>query len=837
VPKPLSEAENTGPGVKEALQELRQYLADQLPPLMVAESVGQLLGCPPEGVAADVYAWATRQTRGQATAPLAGLLLHAMGKIHQMGELKLIERETLDAYLQKVGDALIGFSPPTDEEPLRRGIELLRSSGTVEPAPAPEPPVPPALAEAGRRVKLLLDRLRQDAGAKADSANDSRRQLVAEALAAVVFAAGSGRELDEQLDYLRHFGVESGIAQVFRSLGQALSDWIVPSGTSAQVAPVEAGGGRQVEAMRRVITLAEEPVEAAKRFRDLVYAAIEQFNQGNLGRAVKMIELAERLVEEKQIEGPYVETVRRKGHESLDQGRVRSFAESPDRHPALRKILNFFFFGLGVPALLDELQVEERRDRRRLLLTLLQAHGPAARETALTRVEAFVEGRDDPGPFLLRNLLSLLRLIPREADESPEEEIEAVGRLAEPDRAGIVIREAILYLSVTRHPKARQALIKLIRDYEGRLAHSELAAETREEWQGALDKIAAGLARQGGPAAWEVVVEHGLGGAPGMGDTFGRLTALSSQDLSASPPLVERLLGQLQAALPRSVLGFKVSKKDHELLCLVEALSGTTAPEVRELLADVSERFPSDGFGRAAARALESTAGTRTGTDLAVASHSGEIEAFGLPSLLHRLQAGEATGRLALQEREGRAFGAMTLSGGRLVACEAGVLRGPEAMYALLERPRPAAFSFEARAVEAEASEPPEPLDVPALTVEGMRRYAELQRANALVPDDAALEATGSSPTAVPDEQDYDLVVILWQKACAGVTARQCEVDLPVDPYRIRRALAHWFEEGALRRRAAVAAEGSSGEAASAETAPGEATARDAATGMIEEEA
>jgi hypothetical protein len=769
---------------------------------MVAESVGQLLTCPPEGVAADIYVWATRQTRGQV--PLAGLLLHALGKIHRMGELKLLERESLAAYLQKAGEALIGFCPPADEEPLRRGLELLRSSGTVEPAPAPEPPIPRALEEAGRRVKLLLDRLRQDAGAKADAANDSRTQLVAEALAAVVFAAGSGRELTEQLEYLRHFGVESGIAEVFRSLAQALSDWIVPAAPAAPGAPVDVGGGREVEAMRRVITLAEEPVEAAQRFHDLVYAAIDQFNQGNLGRAVKMIELAERVVEEKQVEGPYVETIRRKGHESLDQARVRRFAESPDRHPALRKILNFFFFGLGVPALLEELQVEERRDRRRLLLTLLQVHGQAARDAALARVEAFLAGRDDPGPFLLRNLLSLLRLVPREAEEPPDDEIEAVGRLAEPGRAAIVIREAILYLSVTRHPRARQALIKLVHDYEGRLSQAGLAEETREEWQGALDRITAGLARQGGPAAWTMVIEHGLGGAPGMGDALGRLTALSSQDLSASPPLVERLLDQLSAALPRSVLGFKVSKKEHELLCLVEALSGTTAPEVRELFTEVAERFSNHEFGRAAARALHSPVGTRTATEPPVASHTGEIEAFGLPSLLHRLQATEATGRLTVQEREGRPLAALTLSGGRLLACEAGPLRGPEAVYALLERPRPAAFSFEARAVEAPAAEEP-PLDVPALTAEGMRRYAELQRANALVPDDAPLEATGASPTAVPDEQDYDLVVILWQKACAGVTARQCEADLPVDPYRIRRALAHWFEEGALRQRSAEA--------------------------------
>jgi hypothetical protein len=67
------------------------------------------------------------------------------------------------------------------------------------------------------------------------------------------------------------------------------------------------------------------------------------------------------------------------------------------------------------------------------------------------------------------------------------------------------------------------------------------------------------------------------------------------------------------------------------------------------------------------------------------------------------------------------------------------------------------------------------------------------------VPDDAPLAATGKSPSTVPNEPDYDLVVKLWEKACAGQSPRQCAADLPVDSYRIWNALAHWVEEGALR--------------------------------------
>jgi len=86
---------------------------------------------------------------------------------------------------------------------------------------------------------------------------------------------------------------------------------------------------------------------------------------------------------------------------------------------------------------------------------------------------------------------------------------------------------------------------------------------------------------------------------------------------------------------------------------------------------------------------------------------------------------------------------------------------------------------------------------------EAIRRHDALQRALALVPEDASLEATGDSPSSVPDEPDYELVVALWQKACAGTPPREMEDGLAADSYRVFRALAHWVEEGALRARAA----------------------------------
>ena len=67
------------------------------------------------------------------------------------------------------------------------------------------------------------------------------------------------------------------------------------------------------------------------------------------------------------------------------------------------------------------------------------------------------------------------------------------------------------------------------------------------------------------------------------------------------------------------------------------------------------------------------------------------------------------------------------------------------------------------------------------------------------MPEDLPLEATGTAPETVVDEPDYDLIVALWEKSCARVTARQMEAELAADTFRIHRPLAQWLEEGALR--------------------------------------
>jgi len=85
------------------------------------------------------------------------------------------------------------------------------------------------------------------------------------------------------------------------------------------------------------------------------------------------------------------------------------------------------------------------------------------------------------------------------------------------------------------------------------------------------------------------------------------------------------------------------------------------------------------------------------------------------------------------------------------------------------------------------------------LILEGVRRHDEFKAAAAVVPDEMALVATGDPHTPM-DEEKADFIQMLWDKAAAGgLAVAQLEAAMGTDSFRVRRKLAHWFEEGALQ--------------------------------------
>jgi serine/threonine protein kinase len=798
---PLSASADTAPALSGALAEIDQYLEDAVPPLFVADSVEELQNAPVDGAAAEILGWAERKSATDPSRSVPQLLFAALRKLNVIGDLDLVESKRLLTFLKTVGAVLAEASEPGDRERLRRllehlGEEDMAHSGPVD-AVSPEQEKAAARPETPqtKQLSILEQRLRQEGLAKAPASDPVRRRVVSQALAAAANAARDEKELKADLRRLREAGVAADAGQVFRGLGEGLGNWALPE----KMAEKEEDLPRalEVEAMEKIVSLPEDPIESAKRFRHLVTTATEQFNAGHLGRAVQMIDLALELVSEKKVESGYVDPVRKQGHEALDQARLKEFMDKPDRHYQLRQVLEFFEPGLGVSPLLDQLEIEERRDRRRLILDLLLIHGAPARAAARQRLWDSAE--TEVSDFARRNWIYLLRLIPRAEGDPVDPEIEAAARYGVPGMPLFLVKETVNFLGQTRHPTAARALMTLLGRWESFLTQDEVDEAARSDGFAALDRLASALARLGYPQGWQALVDHALGRAAGLGATVGRLSDLGSQDLSESPEIVDRLLGEIEDSMPKGMLGRLVGRKDQDLPALVGSLAGTRTPEVQGALQDVAERFEGQPAGQAAKRALRATPPAAPAAE----GLSGEIDPDGLPSLLHRLDQEKATGTLVLRPADGTVPAMLVFVQGRLVTAGWDTRKGLSAVYQLFQRPFVGTFAFDRRPPQVPADSPAMAEMAPLLR-ECIRRARDVERTSALLPDVVPFDYSGAAPSTVPGEPDHQLVSTLWQKACAKVTVAQMEAELTVDAYRIRHALAHWMQEGALKLAASV---------------------------------
>jgi hypothetical protein len=827
--------------VREALYELQQYLSDALAPLMVADSIEVLLRQPVQITAAQIHAWSSAQYRGPgASVPISDYLFHAMKKLHLMGEYDLISKENIGVFIREVAQYVLAYCPAEDRDLLRSNLSRLgeapsvlsstvdflhrqvgsseRPLATAKPVtgaggegsggPSISVPVTADLARGIRSFTLLVERLQRQQPVASDAGRESTpyppvddsREIMSQLLTMAAVNSRSGSELDRQLDRLRGLGLQGDTRELFRDLGRTLPDWSIASpqiGGPMMVAPVG-----PLEAMHRIISLAEDPNEGATRYREMVQAAIEQFNEGSLGRAATMFELAERIIIEKKVDFTVVQSVRQRSHENLDPEMLRKFSETSEKHPLLRKVLNFFT-PMTPQGLLAELQTEEKRDRRRLILALLEAHGAAGRAAAFERLEIVAhDPGGDPHRYFARNLLYLLRRIPVTSDTDVKHEVDLVITLITPDAPLLLMKELIAYLGQVRHEDAEAALVSLLGSLERTLLKpSKDALYDLQETRQLLDRTVSSLARFGSVSSARAVVAHCLRKQAQLGDTMARLTDLGGQDLSSDPETVDRLLKALRAELPIKVLGFTLQRKSESVFYLIEALASTTAPAVRQALEEVVERFPDHDFGRAAGKTLTSTGAQPRAPEAPSASLSGDLELFGLPELLQTLAESNVSGMLTLKDRESETTGILVMEHGKILDAQAGRLRGPEAIYQLFERPSPGTFAFVSRREGASDKEHGAvPHEVVPLVFEAMRRYDEFRQARLLVPDHVTFEVSGIRPSAHPDEKDANLARLVWNKARTGATASDCETDVPADSFRVRRLLVHWVEQGALQQ-------------------------------------
>ena len=844
---------NDGSGVSGYEEErmlLKRYLSDEIAPMIFADSASELFLVPAQIVAQEIQSWLGDQIRGASSMTASDLLYHAATKLHQLGVLELIPREEVGAYLAKLQPFLLELCPPEQKRGLEENFGHLEKStgisgGKVEVLHKHGPPGAPAggyggapgggygggggpagpvggggYATAGtggagpaaadalalHRLNLMLDQLQRIAmpgGPAGGGAPDvNQKAVLGHVVEQIASDAKSSKELETQLGFLQDIGTENLGADLFKHLSEGLPDWAPPAHTEVGDKEPPAGATR---AMREVVNLAKDPEELLQRFKEMVGVAIDEFNKGSLGRPVTMLDLAERMIAQKEVDATMAKTVIEDSYTVLDMGQVNKLADDPDNRLLLRRMMGFFP-KLRAEELLEQLKDEQDRDKRSQLLKLLRTHGEEARELAVEALEQSVNGETRLPPHVERNLVYLMRTIPRVHDEDVEREIDLLIRVSDLTGSMSVVREAIASLVQLEHPRAYSTLAARINELENVLVGDSIIQFDLKEIRWLLSNAIKLLSQSDSSEARSIVITHGLKDKPELGDTYARLVTLGDHDLSDTPDQLNRLLDAIQKELPRKFLGVSVKnpRKSQILEYLISSVSGSFAPEVHTVLGDIVQRFPDQPFGKAADNVIATMGQPATpkkepeGNEDSI-TLSGDLALFGFPNVLQNLSDAEVTGAIKIFEPEGGEKAEIRLADGKLVSAKSGALENDTAVYQLLERPVKGRFVFITEEHPDGDQSPPEgSMAMMSLLLEGMRRYDEFNRALALIPDDAHFKATGKKPSDVKEDADPKLAKAVWGHAVRGAPPSVCEGEIATDSFRIRRLYEHWVTEGAL---------------------------------------
>jgi uncharacterized protein DUF4388 len=805
--------------VQSALVEFQRYLLDQIPPLTVSDSVETLMAQPPQLMMKQIHSWAVEQSRFQQAA-MSDFLFHALKKIYLFASLKLVDRAAVEGYLNHVIPLAMQVCPADEREVLRTNLMALRDSAdllasasgaVVDVSRTPkktEPqrgPLTDVIAKSARRLGLVIDRLAKYVKSPAPVASPTgtpapfRAQPAAELLTMAAASSTSDKELREYIENLKPYTGDNDPANLLHVLGRSVPSWDIVVPSDAQVK-----SPAPIEAMHKIISLTNDATEMTKRFRELMMTAVEQFNDGSLSAAISMLELAKSVAVEKKIDGSTVDRMTGEAAETLSSEQIKKYSESKSKRALLPKAFSFFPT-LTKERLFEELRGEQRPERRRALLALLEAHGADARALALDELEKELNRpAAEADTYYLRNVIYLLHRIARDPEAPVDRELGLLTRSSERGQSIYVIKEAVTPLGQIKTGDSVKLLVIRLAEFEAILLRKDTSMYPIDEMHKVLDRIIGALGRIATPAALLTIARHGMKPNPALGDTRGRLATLSQHDLSFDEQTVNIIIKAIRDDLPKKILGKVLPKLTQPPpIRLIEALSSTRSELVESLFAEIAEKYPEEDVGRVAAATLENRANAAkqgsSAPDGSTASLTGDLQFFGLPAVLQSLADNQSTGIVTLSSKHaGHTNGKILFMEGKFADAQAGPLRGPDALYQLLERPIVGTFAF--------VPQPPfsvktktEPQAVMSLLLEGMRRHDELKQTSVVVPDDLALKPTSVKPSPDPEETDPAVIREVWMKASTGGRVAEWEAQVSADAYRVRRLIARWLEEGALQ--------------------------------------
>jgi len=789
--------------VEIALDQFGRYLRDEIEPAGAADALATLMAQPPDVAMQQVASWSLQRSSERAISA-ADLLLDALKKVFVTGEMGLLDREAVASFLDRATTIALRMCPVEERTLLRTNLAAMRTAREIVPrdtrssARLPTisgsiPIVPDDDAQTARRFSLIYDRLTRQMESGGGDASTIDPQALSQLVTMTASRSNTGQQFNEYLEQLRPLiGGKEG--NVFVILGGGMPSWEIPNAPQGTWKPPA-----QVSAMEKIIDLAESPAVALQRFRELVMAAVGKFNEGSLAAAVWMFDVAQDSITEKKLTAGDVDRIRAEAADTVSSVQLRKYAETKRRGAALKLVLDFFpTFRLDM--LFKQLRGEPRAERRRTLLGIIEAHGNPGRTSALGELQ-YEMRRPDGDTYYLRNLVFLLHRIPREAEDAGEE-FELLSELTARGQNIYVIKEAATALAQIRTEASAQLLTMRLAEFEAILLRSDASQYPIAEMQKLVDRITQSLARIGTPGALLTIARHGMKANPLLGDTRARLASLAQHDLSFDEATVTVLLKALRDEIPGRLFGRLLPKKQDSTVRLIEALSGTHTDDVEDLFRDIADRFPDQDVGKAAAQLLGANAPTKAATassrnEPPAATLTGELEFFGLPSILQSLAEMRATGMLTLSTKEGRAVSKLVFAEGKFINAQTAHVRGTDAVYEALERPISGRFAFVPHPPEKMQTQL-EPLEIMPILLEGVRRHDELQAILAMIPDEMKLAKGDAKPSPHQEEKDPGLMREVWMKASVGTPVIECERQISADSYRVRRLIGHWLEQGAL---------------------------------------
>ncbi len=339
---------------------------------------------------------------------------------------------------------------------------------------------------AQHRIALLFDALGRAQGR-------AEPEFPARVMRVVARHATARPELERHGKKLADAGSPFALPEVFDLVADRLPGWCpwLEGPGAPQGGPYSASS-----ALRRLVTQGEGQTEKGKRFAELARAAARQAARGSIGKAASVVSEAERLIGEAAAPSEGIEAARVGGFDQ-DLEIFRPFAGARYAREPLKLVLGFFR-ALRPIALLQAMAEEPRRERRHLILALLEVHGPATRREALDLLRSEPEsevGMSEEEAYVRRNLIYLLRRVPRLDDVGLDEEVAILTRHTAVDHPSLVVKEAIGALGQLPGRRAERALSTLKESLD-RMVGRPTPAGASEDLRVYLDRVAAALARR-----------------------------------------------------------------------------------------------------------------------------------------------------------------------------------------------------------------------------------------------------------------------------------------------------------------------------------------------------